>query len=118
MKRKTFRQNTFLRRPVEICRKLIPIRKSKILVVKLLSLLAFTFVVFVVIMETPHASDRAKLRGFSIEDFGKKVRSTVDEYLTNADKRYNSNDTVLENEMSVLVINELFPLKREKIVCL
>ena len=46
------------------------------------------------------------------------MRSTVDEYLTNADKRYNSNDTVLENEMSVLVINELFPLKREKIVCL
>lgn len=114
----------------KVCKKLIPLRESVgILVVKLLSLLTFTFVVFAVIMETPEASDRAKatatfctvlvpkiiemlfskdaaMEELDDEIFDKKVKYIVDEYINSADNSCNNNDSVVENERAMLVNND------------
>lgn len=103
------------------CEDLMPVRESVcIVVVKLLSLLTFFFVIFAVIMETPHASDRVKatatffsasvpkiiemvfskdsgLEKLEDELLDKKVKSIVDEYPSRTENSSNGGDTSVEN---------------------
>ena len=103
------------------CEDLMPLRESiSLLVVKLVSLLTFFFVVFAVIMETPHASDRAKatatfftalvpkiiemllnkdpgMEKLGDEVFDEKVKHIVEQYRSTTESNNNGDDTNVEN---------------------